>query len=253
SEKRRSKGNGGEIALLQAAGRCDRISVEWGRRCAHEVSSPSDTAWPDARFAAARRHGDIVGARGRRWKPRFAVLLGPGAAGPLACRAREPDEPRASVRPARAAAAGYLRRPHGRHRRVRARRPHRFAPVRRHGPGLRRGRRSPRDPAHRRRHLPPTARLPPAPHRARAGVRGRQTNRVEQIQFKRADVTEAWQESGQDWATVYVAASLVDYTLDDTTRNLVDGSRTPQDVEEYWTFTRPVGPTPWRLSAIQTS
>src|SRR6058998_1116388 len=60
----------------------------------------------------------------------------------------------------------------------------------------------------------------------------RQTNRVEQIQFKRADVTEAWQESGQDGATVYVAASLVDYTLDDTTRNLVDGSRTPQDVEE---------------------
>jgi len=81
----------------------------------------------------------------------------------------------------------------------------------------------------------------------------RQTNRVEQIQFKRAEVTEAWQESGQDWATVYVAASLVDYTLDDTTRNLVDGSRTPQDVEEYWTFTRPVGPKAWRLSAIQTS
>lgn len=24
-------------------------------------------------------------------------------------------------------------------------------------------------------------------------------------------------------------------------------------VEEYWTFTRPVGPKPWRLSAIQTS
>jgi predicted lipid-binding transport protein (Tim44 family) len=81
----------------------------------------------------------------------------------------------------------------------------------------------------------------------------RQTNRVEQIQFKSADVTEAWQESGQDWATVYVAASLVDYTLDDTTGNLVDGSRTPQDIEEYWTFTRPVGPKAWRLSAIQTS
>jgi predicted lipid-binding transport protein (Tim44 family) len=81
----------------------------------------------------------------------------------------------------------------------------------------------------------------------------RQTNRVEQIQFKRVEMTEAWQERGQDWATVYVAASLVDYTLDDTTGNLVDGSRTPQDVEEYWTFTRPVGPQPWRLSAIQTS
>lgn len=81
----------------------------------------------------------------------------------------------------------------------------------------------------------------------------RQTNRVEQTQVRRCQVTEAWQESGQDWATVYVAASLVDYTIDDTTGGVIDGSRTPQDIEEYWTFTRPVGPKPWRLSAIQTS
>ncbi len=81
----------------------------------------------------------------------------------------------------------------------------------------------------------------------------RQTSRVEQIQIKRAEVTEAWQESGQDWATVYFAVSLVDYTVDDTTGGLVDGSKTPQGIEEYWTFTRPVGPKPWRLSAIQTS
>jgi predicted lipid-binding transport protein (Tim44 family) len=81
----------------------------------------------------------------------------------------------------------------------------------------------------------------------------RQTNRVEQIQIKRAEVSEAWQEGGQDWVTVYFAASLVDSTLDDTTGALVDGSRTPQDVEEYWTFARPVGPKPWRLSAIQSS
>jgi predicted lipid-binding transport protein (Tim44 family) len=79
----------------------------------------------------------------------------------------------------------------------------------------------------------------------------RQTNRVEQLRFRRAEVSEAWQESGQDWVTVYVAASLVDYTVDDTTGALVDGSKTPQDIEEYWTFTRLVGPKPWRLSAIQ--
>ena len=82
---------------------------------------------------------------------------------------------------------------------------------------------------------------------------GRRTSRVEQIQIKRAEVTEAWQESGQDWATVYFAASLADYTVDDTTGGLVDGSKIPQEIEEYWTFTRPVGPKPWRLSAIQTS
>jgi len=81
----------------------------------------------------------------------------------------------------------------------------------------------------------------------------RQSNRVEQIQFERGEVTEAWQENGQDWVTVYFAASLIDYTVDDLTGNLVDGSRTPQDIEEYWTFTRAVSSKAWRLSAIQTS
>src|SRR5438874_446932 len=81
----------------------------------------------------------------------------------------------------------------------------------------------------------------------------RQTNRVEQIRWRRAEVSEAWQESGQDWVTVYLSASLVDYTVDDTTGALVDGSKTPQDIEEYWTFTRLVGPKPWRLSAIQAA
>lgn len=81
----------------------------------------------------------------------------------------------------------------------------------------------------------------------------RQTNRIEQIQVERTELTEAWQESGQDWATVYVAASLVDYTMDDTTGGLVDGSKMAHAIEEYWTFTRPVGQQAWRLSAIQTS
>jgi predicted lipid-binding transport protein (Tim44 family) len=84
-------------------------------------------------------------------------------------------------------------------------------------------------------------------------VRGaRRTNRIEQIQIARAEVSEAWQEGGQDWVTVYFAASLVDYTVDDATGAVEEGSKTPQDIEEYWTFTRPVGPKPWRLSAIQT-
>ena len=80
----------------------------------------------------------------------------------------------------------------------------------------------------------------------------RQTNRIEQIVINRAEPSEAWQESGQDWLTVYFVVSLVDYTVDDTSGGLVDGSKSPQSVEEFWTFTRPVGPKPWRLSAIQT-
>src|SRR5262245_23767016 len=79
----------------------------------------------------------------------------------------------------------------------------------------------------------------------------RQTNRMEAMNIRRAEVTEAWQESGQDFVTVYLAGSLVDYTVDDTTGAVVAGNKTPQEFEEYWTFTRSVGSNPWRLSAIQ--
>ena len=81
----------------------------------------------------------------------------------------------------------------------------------------------------------------------------RRTNRIERLRINRAQMTEVWQESGQDWVTVYFAVSMVDYTVDDATGAVVDGSTTPADIEEYWTFTRPVGPKPWRLSAIQTA
>jgi predicted lipid-binding transport protein (Tim44 family) len=82
----------------------------------------------------------------------------------------------------------------------------------------------------------------------------RQTNRVEQLDVRRAEVSEAWQESGRDYVTVFISASMLDYTVDDSTGAVVEGSRTvPQTVEDFWTFTRPVGDDPWRLSAIQTA
>jgi predicted lipid-binding transport protein (Tim44 family) len=81
----------------------------------------------------------------------------------------------------------------------------------------------------------------------------RQTNRVEQLDLRRVEVTEAWQEGGQDYVTMLIAASMIDYTVDDATGAVVEGSRTtPQAIEDFWTFTRPVGDHPWRLSAIQT-
>lgn len=81
----------------------------------------------------------------------------------------------------------------------------------------------------------------------------RHTNRIERIEVRGAELTEMWQESGRDYATVGIQASLVDYTVDDATGGVIEGSRTqPQVVEEFWTFNRPVGPQPWRLAAIQT-
>jgi predicted lipid-binding transport protein (Tim44 family) len=77
-------------------------------------------------------------------------------------------------------------------------------------------------------------------------------NRLENIAVRSAEVTEAWQESGQDFVTVHFLASLLDYTTDESGAQVLEGSRTePVKFEEYWTFTRPVGPAAFRLSAIQ--
>jgi len=76
-------------------------------------------------------------------------------------------------------------------------------------------------------------------------------NRLENIAVRSVDLTEAWQESGSDFITVRVYANLLDYNVDETTGQVVEGSKTePVKFEEYWTFTRPVGSTPWQLSAI---
>ena len=79
----------------------------------------------------------------------------------------------------------------------------------------------------------------------------RKINRLENIAVRSVDITEAWQESGSDFITVRVFANLLDYNVDETTGQVVEGSKTdPVKFEEYWTFTRPVGDNPWQLSAI---
>jgi predicted lipid-binding transport protein (Tim44 family) len=84
------------------------------------------------------------------------------------------------------------------------------------------------------------------------GLKGQgRINRLENIAVRTVEITEAWQETGQDYITVRFLASLLDYTVDERTGQVVEGSKTdPVKFEEYWTWTRPVGPNPWRLSAI---
>lgn len=76
-------------------------------------------------------------------------------------------------------------------------------------------------------------------------------NKLDNIAVRSTDVVEAWQESGKDFITVRFYANLVDYTVDESTGQVVSGSKTdPVKFEEYWTFVRPVGNNPWQLSAI---
>jgi len=82
-------------------------------------------------------------------------------------------------------------------------------------------------------------------------LRDKRVNRLENIAVRSVEVSEAWQEAGQDYVTALIYANLLDYTTDDATGAIVVGSKTePVKFEEYWTFTRPIGNNPWRLSAI---
>lgn len=79
-----------------------------------------------------------------------------------------------------------------------------------------------------------------------------QINRLENIAVRSVEITEIWQEGGADFITAKIFANLLDFTTDERTGEVVSGSRTePVKFQEYWTFTRPVGDNPWRLSAIQ--
>jgi predicted lipid-binding transport protein (Tim44 family) len=82
-------------------------------------------------------------------------------------------------------------------------------------------------------------------------LREKKVNRLENIAVRNVEIVETWQESGQDFITVIFQANLLDYTTDDSTGKVVAGSKEePVKFKEYWTFTRPVGNNPWRLSAI---
>jgi len=79
-----------------------------------------------------------------------------------------------------------------------------------------------------------------------------QKNYMENIALRATEITETWTEQGQDYITVRFEANLLDYTVDEKNGMVVTGNKSePVEFAEYWTFARPVGPNPWRLTAIQ--
>jgi predicted lipid-binding transport protein (Tim44 family) len=81
---------------------------------------------------------------------------------------------------------------------------------------------------------------------ASRGVR----NEVRDVRLQQGDLSEAWSESGRDYATVSLKFSIVDVTFD-RAGHVVDGSATERvTVTEFWTFVRRL-PGHWILSAIQ--
>ena len=75
-------------------------------------------------------------------------------------------------------------------------------------------------------------------------------NKLDNIAVRSVEMTEAWQEGGQDFITVRFMANLLDYTESESGQ-LLSGSKTePVKFVEYWTFTRSAGSNKWQLSAI---
>ncbi|KQS90767.1 MULTISPECIES: Tim44 domain-containing protein [unclassified Rhizobium] len=76
-------------------------------------------------------------------------------------------------------------------------------------------------------------------------------NEVSDVQLVQGDVAEAWNENGDDYATVAMRYESIDVTRDRATGRVVEGDPDqPTEAVELWTFLRKPGGG-WQVSAIQ--
>ena len=77
-------------------------------------------------------------------------------------------------------------------------------------------------------------------------------NKLESIAVRGVDIVAAGCQGGEDFISVLFTASLLDYTVDDKTGELIEGSMTtPVKFKEEWTWARPVNTDNWRLEGIR--
>jgi len=79
-------------------------------------------------------------------------------------------------------------------------------------------------------------------------------NKISQVKLLQGDLSEAWSEDGDDYATVAMRFSMIDLTQERATGRIISGdAHQPVEATEVWTFLRRSGSGPqgWQLSAIQ--
>ena len=85
---------------------------------------------------------------------------------------------------------------------------------------------------------------------ARKGV----VNKVSDVKLLQGDLSEAWREGADEYATVAMRFSLIDVMQDRATGRVVSGDAArPDEATEVWTFQRTAGAgvDGWKLSSIQ--
>jgi predicted lipid-binding transport protein (Tim44 family) len=77
-------------------------------------------------------------------------------------------------------------------------------------------------------------------------------NKLESIAVRRLEIVTAGSDNGEDFITVLFTANLLQYTVDENTGELLEGSMTePVKFAEKWTWARPVGTNDWKLEGIE--
>lgn len=78
------------------------------------------------------------------------------------------------------------------------------------------------------------------------------TNKLESIAVRTIEVIGAGSDGSEDFVTVRFVASLLDYTVDDASGDILEGSNSaPVKFEEEWTWARPVRTNDWKLEGIK--
>jgi predicted lipid-binding transport protein (Tim44 family) len=80
----------------------------------------------------------------------------------------------------------------------------------------------------------------------------REINRLENISVRNIEFSEPWYEGDRELVRVRFTASLLDYTVDESTGALKSGSNTePVKFDEYWMFAKSQGRSSWQLAGIE--
>ena len=79
-----------------------------------------------------------------------------------------------------------------------------------------------------------------------------QINKLESIAIRTVEITQAGSDGREDFISVLFKANLLDYTVDDKSDEVLDGSVTiPVKFEEEWSWARPTGTQDWKLEGIK--
>ena len=76
-------------------------------------------------------------------------------------------------------------------------------------------------------------------------------NRLENIAVRGVEIDDAGVRGGEEFLSISFTANLLDYTVEESTENVLEGSSTePVKFAENWTFARPTGTSDWKLVGI---